>query len=267
MASFTNHSHSSNNKNKRYRSLRIEELESRDLLSVSPFGNDYDNLDVLENSPYDSAAVCNLPSAVSTVVSSPVVAAAAPIPLAALAPGEFDAIKAKYADLGLTIESDYNIIEITASELGNDSVLRSKINTANTNGLNNLIVVHTTTANNEITLSGQLSVSGEVTIVSMGETNLTIEGDGTSRIFKIDSSATVGMAGLNIINGKENSSTGGGIYNEGGTLTLTHCTISENEASDGGGIANIGGALTLTHCTIAGNSAGENGGGIYNHDG
>jgi len=60
---------------------------------------------------------------------------------------------------------------------------------------------------------------------------------------------------------------GGGIYNAG-TLTLTNNTISDNTANFyGGGIFNSGGTLTLTNNTISDNTANFYGGGIYNNVG
>jgi hypothetical protein len=67
---------------------------------------------------------------------------------------------------------------------------------------------------------------------------------------------------------------GGGIYNTG-ILTVTDTTISANSASGGavdccgfgGGIFNYGGTLTLSNSTISGNSADGNGGGIFNYQG
>ena len=61
---------------------------------------------------------------------------------------------------------------------------------------------------------------------------------------------------------------GAGIFNLGGTLALTRCTIERNTAPavngfDGGGLYNFGGATTLTGCLVQGNSA-RNGGGIFN---
>ena len=66
-----------------------------------------------------------------------------------------------------------------------------------------------------------------------------------------------------------------GIYNNGGTLTLTNSTVSGNVAGagggyfasgNGGGVFN-GGTATLTNCTFTGNSAngyffGGGGGGV-----
>ena len=82
------------------------------------------------------------------------------------------------------------------------------------------------------------------------------------------------------------STSGGGISNDGGTLTIQNSTISENTAAgtgDGGGVYNTGsltainstirgntgsfgggifGVATITNCTIIGNSAVFEGGGI-----
>jgi predicted outer membrane repeat protein len=59
---------------------------------------------------------------------------------------------------------------------------------------------------------------------------------------------------------------GGGIFgDDDAAITLTNSTVSGNSAdSDGGGIfGDVDTAITLTNATISGNSAGENGGGIY----
>ena len=62
--------------------------------------------------------------------------------------------------------------------------------------------------------------------------------------------------------------TGGGIWNIGGNPTLTNCLFTGNRATwsmGGGAIYSGGGSPTLTNCTFAGNSAlSGNGGGMYN---
>jgi hypothetical protein len=59
---------------------------------------------------------------------------------------------------------------------------------------------------------------------------------------------------------------GGGIYNDSGTLTVTGSTLSGNTASGsfGGGIDNYHGTLIVTDSTLSGNSATFTGGGIAN---
>jgi hypothetical protein len=102
------------------------------------------------------------------------------------------------------------------------------------------------------------------------------------RIFTVDQSATVSIDGLTIADGIVTGD-GGGIYN-GGTLTVSNCTISHNTAADyydvddgyyyggaGGGIYNggmlTGGTLTVRDCTFSGNYADAEGGGICNSAG
>ena len=91
-------------------------------------------------------------------------------------------------------------------------------------------------------------------------------GPGSNRIFFTDK--TVTLKNLTLTGGGGTglygSGAGGAIRDNGGTLTLERCTLSDNSASSGGAI-NSGGTLTLTtltHCTLSGNSAG-NGGAIH----
>jgi hypothetical protein len=110
-----------------------------------------------------------------------------------------------------------------------------------------------------ITLStGQLVVGTSVTINGPGANMLAADGNHASRVFNVGSGKTVTISGLTITNGS--ASTGGGIYNDHATLTVTNSTISGNSATDGGGgILNDGkfgsATLTITNSTISGNSA------------
>ena len=57
---------------------------------------------------------------------------------------------------------------------------------------------------------------------------------------------------------------GGGIYNNGGTLTVSDVNCSSNEAGqDGGGVYNNGGTLTVSDVNCSSNEAAQNGGGVY----
>jgi hypothetical protein len=67
---------------------------------------------------------------------------------------------------------------------------------------------------------------------------------------------------------------GGGIFNDGGTLTLNRSTVADNTANDavngegeGGGVANISGSLTATNSTISGNVAKEQPDGFWDPQG
>ena len=242
---------------KNKRTLRIEELESRDLLSFSPFGSDY--LDVPGNNLYETEQIAPVAQ------SAPVVAAAAPTA------AEFAAIRAKYADLNLSANmEDYHIITVEAANL-TDFDMRAAITEAQNATGKSLIVVRTTAVQNKITLGGsQLTVNGGtagITIVSFGDTDLTLDANKNSRVFS--TSGTVALAGLVITGG--HAGEGGGILNNtNGRLTVTWCTLSGNEATAaGGGIYSMStntGMLTVTHSTISGNTA-SSGGGISGQSG
>jgi predicted outer membrane repeat protein len=80
-------------------------------------------------------------------------------------------------------------------------------------------------------------------------------------VFDIHSGFTVTLSGLTITNGFTLGQ-GGGILNNG-TLTVSHCTLSDNFALGGGGIWNNG-TLTVIQSTLSGNTAHNDGGGIFN---
>jgi hypothetical protein len=110
----------------------------------------------------------------------------------------------------------------------------------------------------------------------------------TSRVIKIDAGNTVSLKQLTIRYGRFISvltpqDGGGGILNNGGTLNIDYCKITENtgyqsEYGQGGGIANQGGNLTIKNSTISNNIGGKGyfdgtsrvgaqGGGICSMDG
>ncbi len=99
-----------------------------------------------------------------------------------------------------------------------------------------------------------------------GANTLTVRRDATNefRIFNLDH-VTVSISGLTISNGllTPTGSTGAGIYNNAGVLTLTNCALTGNTGYAAGGLYNNGGTATVTNCTFSGNTAFE-GGGIDN---
>ena len=63
---------------------------------------------------------------------------------------------------------------------------------------------------------------------------------------------------------------GGGLFNRGGTVTITDSTLTNNVARFGGALYNDGGTVTLTHSILSGNTATEassGGGGLVNNRG
>jgi len=121
--------------------------------------------------------------------------------------------------------------------------------------------------------SGELTYLGgagnDLTIQAPGNSRLTINGGGVSRVFNINSAANITLDGLTITGGNvSGGSSGGGILKQGaGQLTLLNSTLNANSAgNNGGGIFNDSGSTSIvTNSTISGNSAGNNGGGIENN--
>jgi hypothetical protein len=124
--------------------------------------------------------------------------------------------------------------------------------------------------------SGGIGIDKDLTLNGPGPDLMTVRrsaAQGTPEFLIFDIFArefTVNLSGMTVSNGR--SPEGGGIYN-GGTTSITNCTISGNSAAGntptgnlwGGGIFNSG-ALTVTDCTVNNNVADE-GGGIYNAGG
>jgi fibronectin-binding autotransporter adhesin len=118
-----------------------------------------------------------------------------------------------------------------------------------------------------ITLTGgPLVISGNaVAINGPGAKLLTVNGGGASGVFEIRATAAT-ISGLTITGGKADN--GGGLYNNGGSLTLTDATVTDNSAQFGGGVANMNsGTTTLTDDTITSNSASQTGGGVVSNSG
>ena len=111
----------------------------------------------------------------------------------------------------------------------------------------------------DITIDKNLTITGPVTT---GEPTAVIDAQQQGRIFYKNSGVTVNLQYLTITNGTGNY--GGGIYNYGGTCTITNCTITNGTGNYGGGIYNYGGTCTITNCTITQNIASDGGGGIEN---
>jgi hypothetical protein len=125
-----------------------------------------------------------------------------------------------------------------------------------------------------ITLSGgqlELSDTTGTEAITGPAAGVTVNGGGASRVFQVDGLVKASISGLTITGGNSASSIfgGAGLYCNGGTATLTNCTISGNSVGSyygGGGVSNNSGTLALTNCTVSGNAAGF-GGGVLNYNG
>src|SRR3954447_25149628 len=117
--------------------------------------------------------------------------------------------------------------------------LRQAIIQANTTAGDETIVFDSTVFNTPktITLTGtqlELSDPGGALTIAGPAAGLTVSGGGLSRVFQVDPGVTASFAGLTITGGNTSSGKGGGLFNGGGTVSLTGCTVSGNTAYGNG---------------------------------
>ena len=119
--------------------------------------------------------------------------------------------------------------------------------------------------------TGDLDIHRNVNLVGANAATTIIDGNGGDRVLHIFSNTVVNVSGVTIQHGKIDNN-GGGVYSEGGALTLNDCVIKENSGGHGGGGVYSSGALTLTNTTVSDNtvtgiagyeSSNARGGGIF----
>jgi CSLREA domain-containing protein len=111
--------------------------------------------------------------------------------------------------------------------------------------------------NEDAGLTGDLDLTGIVTITGTGEASTIIDGSGMDRVLHIHPAARATVAEVTIRNGNPGAGeNGGGIaLEQTARLTLNNSTVTENTAASGGGIHVLGG-LTLNNSTVNANQAG-----------
>ena len=126
-------------------------------------------------------------------------------------------------------------------------------------GDNGLPVIVNDVNGRDLTING----NGAILLRSSGTTTPAF------RLLQTGAASQVIVNRLTLTNGDANNggilgNSGGGIYNDHGTLTLNSCSTANNSGQYGGGIFNDHGTLSLSNCTLSGNSSSAGGGGLYN---
>jgi hypothetical protein len=208
-----------------------------------------------------------------------------PALFARLAPGAFTGILVgKNGDVGIALLELYAVpILVTSTADSGPGSLRDAIA-----GASDGDTIQFDPALNGQTIeltSGELVIDKSISIKGFQLFPLPVQrspaaGTPAFRIFHITPGHTVTIQGLTISNGFPTGGVpdrwGGGIYNDGSTLSVAYCVISGNMTSgaggDGGGIfnnANSSGhaALTISNSVVSGNSAlgNSSGGGVFNN--
>jgi hypothetical protein len=118
--------------------------------------------------------------------------------------------------------------------------------------------------------SAELVINKSITISGLGPNLLTVsraQNAPAFRIFDLMPGRSVTIQGLTVSNGlAPEFGCGGGILDQGSSLSLINCTVSGNSTDGtGGGIcADANATLTIDSSTLSGNYAGDYGGSIAN---
>jgi hypothetical protein len=175
------------------------------------------------------------------------------------------------AAITLTVNStgdggDSNVFDGVCNDGTGACTLRAAIQQSNVAGADT--IDFRVPAGSKIRLTGgELLLSRSLSIAGPGASLVAVSGNNASRVFRVFSGATVIISGLTVTEGRATG--GGGIFNQGGTLTINNCIISNNDATPGvgGGIANgsggdQSGTLRVNNSTISNNRA-VSGGGLH----
>ncbi|GAB3702538.1 hypothetical protein GCM10027592_32050 [Spirosoma flavus] len=117
-------------------------------------------------------------------------------------------------------------------------------------------------------------ITKDIAFIGPGASNLTVQRNtgGNYRIFNIlpdtndGSENIVSFNGFTIADGFADQASGGGINNDGSSLTLTDCLFRNNRTTNDGGAIITTHPLTINSCSFIGNSAesaGSEGGAIF----
>ncbi len=107
--------------------------------------------------------------------------------------------------------------------------------------------------------------TGSLTIIGKGADKTTIDAAGIDRVFDLKPGVTLTLKDVRLVGG-DGVTWGGGIRNDGGTLTVLDSRFTNNHADFGGAIYNISGSLVIQRSEIDENRGAE-GGGVYIYDG
>ncbi len=114
---------------------------------------------------------------------------------------------------------------------------------------------------------GELKIDKNLTIQGFADSELTIDGNNSSRVFNVDDNFSqivdVTLENLTITGGNAVNSSGGGIRNKE-KLTVNNSIITGNSARTGGGVDNSFSWITINNSIVSDNYAEVAGGGIYN---
>src|SRR5205807_970621 len=117
----------------------------------------------------------------------------------------------------------------------------------------------------DIKLSSTLKITGSMTLDGSGQ-SVTLDGGNSTQVLYVNNGVTFTLKALTIAHGvralnalRTSTSAGGGLDNEGGTVTISNSTFSGNSASYGGGLDHCNGTVSISNSSFSGNSTTDGG--------
>jgi hypothetical protein len=102
-----------------------------------------------------------------------------------------------------------------------------------------------------------ITINRDLTVEGLGMDRTTVQAasspPGPDRVFHLTAGTVVTIRNMTVRYGSALGSSGGGIYNDGGTLSLDHVRLTRNQAAHGGGLYSRGPA-TIRHSKITHNT-------------
>jgi hypothetical protein len=197
----------------------------------------------------------------NALVEAPNAAEAAESARLNLTAGAGYAVNAPPADNATVTIAANSVLVMTTSDSGSGSLRQAVANTDALAGDDTIIfdsMIFGSSAQTITLSTGSLNVSGNgKAVIVAPAVGLTVSGGYADRVFMTTSGAAdLTLDGVAIINGSP-SGNGGGVYVNGGTVTLLEAVIAGNTASaGGGGIACASGStVRVINSTISGNTA------------
>jgi hypothetical protein len=148
--------------------------------------------------------------------------------------------------------------KLKVTTCSSDAQLQAEVAQANTDNASDVI---TFACSGDIKLSSTLKITGSMTLDGSGQ-SVTLDGGNSTQVLYVNNGVTFTLKALTIAHGvralnalRTSTSAGGGLDNEGGTVTISNSTFSGNSASYGGGLENGYGTVSISNSTFSGNSA------------
>ncbi len=150
------------------------------------------------------------------------------------------------------------LTKLKVTTCSSDAQLQAEVAQANTDNASDVI---TFACSGDIKLSSTLKITGSMTLDGSGQ-SVTLDGGNSTQVLYVNNGVTFTLKALTIAHGvralnayRTSASAGGGLDNEGGTVTISNSTFSGNSASYGGGLENGYGTVSISNSTFSGNSA------------